>query len=49
MLLTSLITTAAEVSHEPAVSPWYIGIGVFLLLAGMLMALVMFGAGRDHS
>jgi hypothetical protein len=49
MLLTSLITTAAEASSEPAVNPWFIGIGVFVLLAALMLALLAFGAGRDHS
>lgn len=54
MLLTSLIATVAPVlaestASEPAVNPWFIGIGVFVLLGAMLVALLMFGAGRDHS
>jgi hypothetical protein len=49
MLLTSLITTAAEAASEPAVSPWFIGLGVFVLLVALLLGLLMFGAGRDHS
>jgi hypothetical protein len=50
MLLTSLITTvASEAASEPAVNPWFIGIGVFALLAALMVALLMFGAGRDHS
>jgi hypothetical protein len=49
MLLTSLITVASETSHEPAVNPWYIGIGVFIVLLALLGGLVAFGGGRDHS
>ena len=49
MLLTSLITTAAEAASEPAVNPWFIGLGVFVLLVALLLGLLMFGAGRDHS
>jgi hypothetical protein len=51
MLLTSLITTvASEAASEPAaVNPWFIGIGVFALLVALMVALLMFGAGRDHS
>lgn len=49
MLITSLIATAAEAASAPAVNPWFIGIGVFVLLAALLLGLLMFGAGRDHS
>ena len=49
MLLTSLITSAAEAASEPAVNPWFIGLGVFVLLVALLLGLLMFGAGRDHS
>lgn len=49
MLLTSLIATAAQAASEPAVNPWFIGIGVFVLLAALMIGLLMFGAGRDHS
>lgn len=54
MSLQSIITTVApvlaeETAHEPAVSPWFIGIGTFVLLLVLLAGLLMFGAGRDHS
>ena len=45
-----LLTRAAEESHgEPAVDPWAVGgiaLGILLL---MLIALVAFGGGREHS
>jgi hypothetical protein len=54
MSFTSLVTTVApalsEGAHsEPAVNPWFIGIGAFVILAALLVGLLMFGAGRDHS
>lgn len=54
MSLTSLVTTVApalsEATHgEPAVNPWFVGIGTFVILAAMLLALLAFGAGRDHT
>jgi hypothetical protein len=54
MSLTPLITTVVPglsegAAHEPAVNPWVIGVGVFALLVAMLLGLLMFGAGRDHS
>lgn len=54
MSVTSLVTAIAPAlseapAHEPAVSPLLIGIGTFAIFMAMLVALVMFGAGRDHS
>ncbi len=54
MSFTSFITAVGPVlaeapAHEPAVSPLLIGIGTFVIFMAMLVALVMFGAGRDHS
>ncbi len=54
MSLTPLVTTVVPalsegVGSEPAVSPIAIGIGTFVVLAAMLLGLLAFGAGRDHS
>ncbi len=54
MSITSLVTTVApalseSAHHEPAVSPWLVGIGTFAFLAALLVGLLMFGAGREHS
>ena len=54
MSLTPLVTTVVPAlsegaEHESAVSPYAIGIGVFVLLLVLLLGLLMFGAGRDHS
>jgi hypothetical protein len=42
------VVTAAE-SAATEVSPWVVGVGVFVLLLVMLAGLLAFGAGRDHS
>jgi hypothetical protein len=34
---------------EPAVNPWIIGGGTLALLLLLLLGLVAFGGGRDHS
>jgi hypothetical protein len=54
MSYSSLVTTVApalseSAHHEPAVSPWLIGIGVFAVLVALMSGLLVFGAGRDHS
>lgn len=54
MSLTSLTTTVVpglseSAAHGSAVNPWLVGVGVFILLTAMLLTLLMFGAGRDHS
>ena len=44
--------TAAEIaeSHsEPAVSPYVIGAIALAILLGLLVALIAFGGGREHS
>jgi hypothetical protein len=48
--LTALaVLQAAEEHGEPAVSPWFVGGGALAILVLLLVALVMFGGGRDHS
>jgi hypothetical protein len=54
MSLTPLVTTVVPglsegTVHEPAVSPLIVGISTFVLLLVLLVGLLMFGAGRDHS
>jgi len=44
-----LLTSAAEATGAAAINPWFIGVGVFLLLMGMLVGLLAFGGGREHS
>jgi len=43
------VVRAAEENGEPAVSPWFIGGGVLAVLLLLLLGLVWFGGGRDHS
>ena len=40
---------AAEEHGEPAVNPWLIGGGTLAILLILLVALVAFGGGREHS
>lgn len=48
--LTALaVVRAAEEHGEPAVNPWFIGGGVLAFLLFLLLGLVWFGGGRDHS
>jgi hypothetical protein len=49
MLLTSQITTAPQAAAATVINPWFIGLGVFVVLVALLLGLLMFGAGRDHS
>lgn len=51
MSLTTVAVLAAEAEthSEPAVSPWVVG-GIALgILLAMMVALVAFGGGREHS
>lgn len=43
------VVSAAEEHGEPAVNPWVIGGVVLAFLLFMLLALVWFGGGREHS
>jgi hypothetical protein len=51
MSFNSLVVLAAEsgAHEEGGVNPWVVGVGAFALLALLLIALVSFGGGRDHS
>jgi hypothetical protein len=50
MSLTSLITTAAETtSSEGGVNHWVAGAIVLGILLVFMVALLSYGAGRDHS
>ncbi len=47
--LALAVASAAEEHGEPAVNPWLIGGGVLALLLLLLIGLVAFGGGREHS
>jgi hypothetical protein len=47
--VSALLVRAAEAHGEPAVNPWFIGGGVLAFLLFLLLGLVWFGGGRDHS
>ena len=54
MSLTPLITTVAPGLSEggalgEGANPWYVAIGIFAFMVVLLLSLLMFGAGRDHS
>ncbi|HWJ67683.1 MAG TPA: hypothetical protein VNT31_13490 [Nocardioides sp.] len=47
---TALVVLSAVEEHgEPAVNPWLIGGGTLAFLLLLLLGLVWFGGGRDHS
>ncbi len=48
--VTTIVPGLAEATHsESAINPWFVGIGVFVVLLAMMAGLLAFGAGRDHS
>ena len=48
MSITPLVTLAAAESAA-GINPWFVGVGVFVLLLVLLGGLLAFGGGRDHS
>lgn len=48
-LITSAVVTAAEVAHKQTIHPWIVGAIALGLLLSLLLALVAFGGGREHS
>lgn len=50
MLNPNVVALAAEVEHHSNVpNPWLIGGITLAILMALLVALLMFGAGREHS
>ena len=47
MAVAPLLTTAA--SGIQNVNPWWVGAGIMTLLILLMLGLLAFGAGRDHS
>jgi hypothetical protein len=44
-----VITAAAESGGEAAVNPYVVGVISLAILLALIVALLMFGAGREHS
>jgi hypothetical protein len=49
MSLSSLIIVAAESHGEPAIHPYAVGGLALGILLALLLALVTFGGGREHT
>jgi hypothetical protein len=49
MLLTTVVASGAEETHEAPVDPIAIGLLAFAILAVLIVAVLMFGKGRPHS
>ena len=47
--LTSAVLIAAEEGGEPGISPYVVGLIAFGILMVLLIGLVSFGGGREHS
>ncbi len=49
-MITAAALQAAEETHtEAAVNPWIVGAVALGILMAMLLALIAFGGGREHS
>jgi hypothetical protein len=48
MTLVPLVAAAAE-SGSPPINPFIVGAGVLIFLSLLVLALLSFGAGREHS
>jgi uncharacterized protein (DUF2062 family) len=49
-MLNTLTVLAAEAEHgDPVVSPYVVGAIALALLLALLLAVVSFGGGREHS
>lgn len=46
---TLLLTRAAEAAHEESINAWVVGGITLAILLLMLVALLAFGGGREHS
>ncbi|QNN55212.1 hypothetical protein [Nocardioides mesophilus] len=49
-LVTTIVPGLSEVATSaPAVNPYLVGVGTFIVLLALMGALLAFGRGRDHS
>jgi hypothetical protein len=46
-LVTRVVAEAAE--HPEKINHWYFGAGALIVLAGLIIALLIFASGREHS
>jgi hypothetical protein len=49
MSLSALTIVAAESHGDPAVHPYVVGAVALAILLGLLLAIITFGGGREHS
>jgi len=49
MLLTTVVASGAEETHEAPVDPIVFGLVAFAILSVLIVAVLMFGKGRPHS
>lgn len=49
MSLSALSIVVAETHGDPAVHPYAVGAIALAILLGLLLALISFGGGREHS
>ena len=49
MLLSTLSIVTAETSGEPTIHPYLVGAMALAILLALLLALVSFGGGREHT
>lgn len=47
--LATVATSEAAEHSEPLIHPYLIGAGTLVILLAMLLALMAFGGGREHS
>jgi hypothetical protein len=48
-MVNTLVALAETTPAEGGVNPWIVGPSVFAILVLVLLALISFGGGRDHS
>jgi hypothetical protein len=48
-LVSTLVNVAAEAEHHEKVNHWVFGAVAIVILVGVLLALIAFGGGREHS
>ncbi len=49
MSLAPLLVSAAAESEHSGINPWVVGGATMLLLVALIVGLLAFGAGREHS